>query len=342
MNTQTRPTLNTTTTLSRPNPVRLLDQVIERTASGGFDPEAFHVLNERDNALIADEVMNGSGSSKFVYQFAISGTNVTGISVVGARHLATEYGGLRHRMVASTRKIGALFTFTSYPADGSPMRVSCSVIPELASEDDFYSSLVEVEDIKLGNTVQMEASETKLEKKRDGSTYERPHFQKIAQAKAYRNAILALIPQDVQLAWKDKMLSLGKNEVVTKSVIAEKRSGVMQFAAAKGVAVDRHALEALTMDQIAGLAEAARTKDLPQFVNAAAALGLVQTEQPEPQPEPTKPAPRKAATKAQRDEPPQREEPPPYDPETGEVERPAARAAAPQSAPQPVDDGELF
>ncbi|MDD2878770.1 MAG: hypothetical protein PHZ23_16250 [Acidiphilium sp.] len=338
MNTQTRPTLNTTTTLSRPNPVRLLDQVIERTASGGFDPEAFHVLNERDNALIADEVMNGSGSSKFVYQFAISGTNVTGISVVGARHLATEYGGLRHRMVASTRKIGALFTFTSYPADGSPMRVSCSVIPELASEDDFYSSLVEVEDIKLGNTVQMEASETREEKRRDGTKWERPHFQKIAQAKAYRNAILALIPQDVQLAWKDKMLSLGKNEVVTKSVIAEKRSGVMQFAAAKGIPVDRHAIDALTMDQIAGLSEAARTKDAALFVNAAAALGLVQiteaetTTQAEP-PKQTRKAPPKAA---------QREEPPPYDPETGEVERPAARAAAPQAAPQPVDDGELF
>lgn len=340
MNQQTsRPTLATTTTLSRPSPSRLLDQVIANTTA--FDAEAFHVMSERDNALIADEVLNGSGSSKFVYQFPIAGTQVTGISVVGARHLAAEYGGLKHRMIASTRKVGALFTFTSYPAEGSAMQVSCSVIPDLASEDDFYSALVEVVDVKKGNSIQMESSETREEKRRDGSRYERPHYQKIAQAKAYRNAILALIPQDVQIEWKEKMLRLGKGDIITKSVIDEKRAGVLQFAAAKGVPVDRRALEALTIDQIAGLAEAARTKDAAQFTNAAAALGLVQVEQPEapeqPAQQPTQQAkpkaePKRAAAKGSD----QREEPPPFDPDTGEIEPP--KAAQPQQGAEPKDD----
>lgn len=345
MNQQTsRPALAATTTLSRPSPARLLDQVLERTVQSGFDAEAFHVMSERDNALIADEILNGSGSSKFVYQFSISNTALTGISVVGARHLAAEYGGLKHRMIASTRKAGALFTFTSYPAEGSPMQVSCAVIPELANEDDFYSALVEVTDVKKGNSVQMESSETRQEKKRDGSAYDRPHYQKIAQAKAYRNAILALIPQDVQIEWKEKMLRLGKSDIITRSVIDEKRAAVLQFAAAKGVPVDRHAVEALTMEQIAGLSEAARTKDAAQFTNAAAALGLIQIEQqeqpeqPAPQPKP-KSEPKRAAPKVEA----QREEPPPYDPDTGEIEQP--KRAAPQAqahrAP-PADEGSLF
>lgn len=346
MNQQiSRPTLTTTSTLSRPAPSRLLDQVIERTAASGFDAEAFHVMSERDNSLIADEILNGSGSSKFVYQFSISNTSVTGISVVGARHLAAEYGGLKHRMIASTRKVGALFTFTSYPAEGSPMQVSCAVIPELAGEDDFYSALVEVTDVKKGNSVQMESSETRQEKKRDGSMYDRPHYQKIAQAKAYRNAILALIPQDVQIEWKEKMLRLGNADIITKSVINEKRAGVLQFAAAKGIPVDRHAIEALTTDQIAGLAEAARTKDAAQFTNAAAALGLVQVEQQEQAPEAPKETAKKAEPKrtAPKAEAP-REEPPPYDPDTGEVEMPKQAAPKPQAqrAPSPADQEDMF
>ncbi len=322
MNQASRPSIAAAQTVTRPSAAGLLDQVISNTAATGFDPEAWHVINDRDNSLIADEILNGAGSSKFVYQFNLAGTNVTGISVVGARHLASSYGGIKHRMIASTLKRGSLFTFTSYPSDGSPMRVSAQVIPELADEDDFYSALVEIVDVKKGNSVQVEHSETRQEKRRDGSRYDRPHYQKIAQAKAYRNGILSVIPQDVQLEWKEQMLRLGKSDVVTKSVIAEKRAGVLQFAAAKGIPVDRHAVEGLTMEQIAGLAEAARTKDAAQFTNAAAALGLIGTD-PGEEARQTKPESVRR-TRARREEPA-------HDPETGEIE--PAKAAPPREEP---------
>ena len=334
MNQTSRPSIPAAvTTSTRPPASGLLDQVISNTAASGFDPEAWHVINDRDNALIADEVLNGSGSSKFVYQFNLAGTNVTGISVVGARHLASSYGGIKHRMIASTLKRGSLFTFTSYPSDGSPMRVSAQVIPELADEDDFYSALVEITDVKKGNAVQVEHSETRQEKRRDGSRYDRPHYQKIAQAKAYRNGVLSVIPQDVQLEWKEQMLRLGKSDVVTKSVIAEKRAGVLQFAAAKGIPVDRHAIESLTMDQIAGLSEAARTKDAAQFTNAAAALGIVQGAQAEEAAqEAPAPAAKPARSRTRRTEPA-------HDPETGEIASEDRSTADDEPPPHFTADG---
>ncbi len=108
---QTRPQL-----VAPRGQVATLDAV--RTMTGGFDVDAWHVMEERDNALIADEILHGPGSSKFVYSFAIAGQRepVSGISVVGARHLAAHYKGLKHRVVAAIQKTGALFTFTSYPA----------------------------------------------------------------------------------------------------------------------------------------------------------------------------------------------------------------------------------
>ena len=96
-----------------------------RNAAGGFDIDAFHAMNERDNALIEDEILHGAGSSSFVYQFDISqGNTVTGVSVVGARHLANHYRGLKHRLVASAQKTGELFVFQSFPAENMPMAVS--------------------------------------------------------------------------------------------------------------------------------------------------------------------------------------------------------------------------
>ena len=245
-----------------------------RQAGGGFDIDAFHVMDKRDNALITDEILNGAGSSKFVYNFSIQGTEVSGISVIGARHLAAHYGGLKHRLIASAQKTGELFVFTSFPYDGMPMAVSASVVRELADEPDFYSVVVEISDIKAGNSVQVERRENRFESRRDKSQYERPNYATIAQSKAYRNGVLALIPQDVQIAWKAEMLKLGRGETLTASVIEEKRAGVLRFAAAKGLTIDRKAVEALTMDQIAGLADAAR-ENVGLFVNSAKALGIM-------------------------------------------------------------------
>jgi hypothetical protein len=259
---------------TRPQLVSPRQQTLEavRTFSG-FDVDAWHVMNERDNALIADEVLHGAGSSTFVYNFEIAGKQVAGISVIGARHLANHYKGLQHRIVASMEKIGPLFSFVAYPGE-HPMSVSCSVVAELAEEADFYAAVVEMTDLKTGNKIQTERRESRVEFRRDGSSYERPNYATIAQSKAYRNAVLALIPQDVVIQWREAMLKLKKTETITASVIDEKRSNVLRFAAQRAISLDRHAVEALTLDQIAGLGDAAREGQLPAFVTAARALGL--------------------------------------------------------------------
>jgi hypothetical protein len=313
---------------------RLLEQVIASTAATGFDAEAFHALEKRDESLIEQEILSGAGSSKFVYQFTIKGTEVSGISVVGARHLAYAYGGIRHRMIASAEKRGALFVYTTYPHDGGSMRVDTSYVHDLADEGDYYMCIVEMTDMKKGNSIQIEKREFRTETTRDGRTYERPHFQGIAQAKAFRNGVLSLVPQDVQLKWKQEQMRLGKNEVVTASVADEKRGGVLRYAASKGLAVNRQALEALTLDQIAGLGEAARADGVAAFQRAALALGVMTAAEPAAPPseapaasappvDPKSRQPRQPRQAAPEPPPPAREPPPPeddgYDRETGEL-----------------------
>jgi len=314
----------------------LLEQVISATAAGGgFDAEAFHVMEKRDESLIEQEILSGSGSAKFVYQFPLQGSTVSGISVVGARHLAYHYGGLQHRMIASIEKRGALFVYTTYPHDGTGMKVDTSYLHDLAGEDDFYGVLIEMTDAKKGNRIQVEKRETRTEKKRDGTFFERPHFQVIAQSKAYRNAVLALVPQDVQLQWKELQMKLGKGEVVTASVADEKRSGVLRYAAAQGIAINRQGLEALTLDQITGLGDAARGEGgKAGFVRAAVALGIVTVADgvdgsAVPQEAPKERAARQPRQPRQEAPPPPQEaqrepEPPPpveeaHDPQTGEL-----------------------
>lgn len=246
-----------------------------RSASGTFDIDAFHVMEERDNTLIAQEILHGSGSSKFVYAFEIQGKQVAGISVVGARELARQYGGIKHRLVASVSKIGSLFQFTSFPHEGVRYEVTAQHIDALAEHDDYYEVLVEIADIKTGNTVQVRKRESSTERRRDGSRFERPHYSVIAESKAYRNGVLSLVDQGVQLEFKMKMLALGKSEGITDSLIDEKRSAVLRFSASNSVPINRRALEALTLDQLAGLGDAARTGGVSQFRQAAETLRVL-------------------------------------------------------------------
>jgi hypothetical protein len=248
--------------------------MVRSVAGGAFDIDIFHVINRRDDQLVADEILHGAGSSTFVYDFTINGQQVAGVSVVGARHLAAHYKGLKHRLVASMQKTGELFVAQSFPGEGGQMAISAQVVPELAAEDDFYAAVIEIQDVKTGNAIQVERREARYEKRRDGSRYERPNYQTIAQSKAYRNAVLALIPQDVLIRWKQEMLKLRKSDTITSSVLDEKRSGVLRFATQHGLAFDRRAIEHLTLEQIGGLGDAARQGQVPAFVNAAHALGL--------------------------------------------------------------------
>jgi len=329
----------------------LLEQVIAATASSGFDADAWHVMERRDESLIEQEILAGSASAKFVYSFPLQGSTVNGVSVVGARHLAYHYGGLQHRMIASIEKRGALHIYTTYPHDGTGMKVETSYLHDLAGEDDFYGVLIEMTDVKKGNRIQVEKRESRTEKKRDGGTFDRPHFQVIAQSKAYRNAVLALVPQDVQLQWKEMQLKAGKGEVVTASVADEKRAGVLRYAAAQAIAINRQALEALTLDQISGLGEAARGEGgRAGFLRAAAALRIVTVTDateapPAPQEAPAPRAPRQSRQTRQEAPPPPVEREPdpippaeePHDHETGELLPPGEGAAGPDEDQSGLD-----
>jgi hypothetical protein len=265
--TSTRPQLVS------PRSMQTLEAV--RSVSGGFDPDMWHVVNERDNALIADEIAHGVASPIFVYQFDIAGHPVSGISTKGSQYLAQEHGGLKHKIISALEKRGAIISFQRFESGEGPPIGYTSLPGELAEEPDFYSVVVEVTDIKTGNSVQVERREQRFEARRDRSLYERPNFQTIAQSKARRNAYLILIPQAVQVEFLQRMLKLPKNTMdLTPSLMDEKRGHILRYAAQQGIALDRGAIHRLTLDQISGLGDAARLGQLPAFVQSARALGL--------------------------------------------------------------------
>lgn len=255
--------------------------------SGRFDPDAWHAMNERDNALVADELMNGSLSSKFTYSFPMPGEGtVGGVSVIGARHLAAHYGGIKHRIVVSVEKRGGYHFCRTYPSGDTPTDMRTIYEPQTEADPDYYTVLVEITDVKKGNTLQAEASETRLGLRKDGITpYEKLQFQKIAQSKAYRNALLSILPQDVVIAFKTRCIELGKDVDLTADVISEKRRAILTYATGKGIPVDRLALQNLGFDQINGLsiaAGAARDGDVHAFMSALVAVGLTQAPTEEP------------------------------------------------------------
>lgn len=301
-----------------------------------IDAEIYHMMDKRDEALISDEVLHGAMSGIFVYDFDIQGKNVSGISIRGAQHLARHYGGLKHRIVATTEKRGKLFIFKSYPSEGIPMQVTCSIVNELADQPDYYEALVEMTDIKTGNTVQKSKLEYRFEKKRDGTHYERPNYTTIAESKARRNAILDLVPQDVQEQFKAECRKLGKT--ITISPIDEKRDAIMKFATNKAIPLTREQVAELDWNQISGLSDAAR-EGLEAFTKSAEALGLVakkldqkaetkSTAKPEPKPD--------AAARKEPAKQPKAEPPASVDPETGEIKDAATAKAQPTSKqPEP-------
>ena len=326
--------------LVAPRQIETLEMV--HAMGGGFDIDAWHVMEARDNALIADEVLHGPGSSTFVYSFDIRGKLVAGISVVGARHLANHYGGLKHRLITGIHKIGRRMTFIAYPQPSERFigGASDSLVDDDEGESDFYAAVCEIVDIKTGNSIQVERRENRIEFDRDGNPYERPNYPTIAQSKAYRNGVLALIPQPVAIRWKLEMLKLKKEEVITGSVLEEKRSNVLHFATQKAIALDRQKIEGLTLDQIAGLGDAAREGRVPAFVEAAKVLGLEISEVAQQQPKGPAAAAR-PATRAARTRPraegaaaagtkasgPLGPEPPPPGEPTTEGKKPEATAA---------------
>lgn len=260
-----------------------------------FSQEAWHAMNARDNMQIEDEVLHGAAEPEFVYAMLVQGKLVTGVSVVGARQIATEYGGIRGRLIASTEKRGALFVFRQF----SPLMIETRTLVELDANDDYYEAIMEVTDIKTGNSIEVRKSENSTGNKRDGGKFDRPHYATLAESKAFRNGVLSLIPQSVVKKFKIKCLKAGldggafnaPDQAQLKAAVkrflenpqsppagAEKtidqlRDGAMTFAAKNGVTLDRIALAALTYSELYALGQTAR--DMEAFRAAVVSMGLV-------------------------------------------------------------------
>jgi len=240
---------------------------------GGFNAEAWHAMQARDDQLIRDSVLHGYTGKEYVYQFKISGQMVNGVSVVGARELASHYGGIKSRIVASVDKTGSLFVFKSF----EPLAIQAQVIPQLADEDDFYEVVMEITDIKTGNSLQVRKKESKKERRRDSSGYyERSHYDVIAESKAFRNGVLAIIPQNVIAEFERRALSAGNTSI--EKTIDEYRQGVVAYATKHAIPIDRHSVSELTYAEISGLGSAYK-ESIEAFQNAAESLGVLRQEQ---------------------------------------------------------------
>lgn len=298
-------------------------EAVRSVTGGSFDPDVFYIMEERDNQLIADQLMHGALSAAFLYKITISGHDQVGVSATGARHLAVHYKGLQFRLVADAHKVGAKVYCQQFPGSGLPFdQFVRDGDPE---EADYYMVLGEMTDVKTGNRFQAVKREARYEARRDGTLYERPNYQTIAQSKVERNLILHMVPQDIRLRWQQELLRVGGKMVdVTEGVIDTKRASVLRFAAQKALPIDRRRVDQLTLDQISGLGDAAREGNLSAFAHAAQALGLTLTgatdeaaAEPEPQPR------RRGRPPLARPQPQQSEEPPPIE------------DAEPESAPEP-------
>lgn len=248
-----------------------------------MDLDMLHAMEKRDEGLIADEILRGGSSEAFTYSFRMSDKTVSGVTVVGARHLASHYGKLKHRLVASIDKKGPRFVFTTYPGpNAQALAVNVASIEDMAHEPDFYTVIVEIQDISTGLTEQTEITEDRMEKKsRKGKKddepdefFERPHYRRIAQSKAFRNAVLNILPQDIIQKFKAQSLDTRNNIDLTRDLMEERRDGILRFATKNAIPINRIALAGLDMVQINGLADAVSV-NLDAFKHALAVVGCV-------------------------------------------------------------------
>jgi len=219
--------------------------------AGGYDLDVWHAMQARDVQLIEDQVLHGRASKEFVYEFEIQGKKIRGISVVGARELAATYGGIKSRIIASADKTGDLFVFKTF----EPLQIQASIIPQLAGEEDFYEVVMEVTDIKSGNSIQVRKKESKVEKRRDGTPYVRPHYDVIAESKAFRNGVLSILSQSLLGAFEDRCLKAGN--IGGEKTLQQLQSACLRYATKQGISLERTALLQLTYEQIRGLEDAA-------------------------------------------------------------------------------------
>lgn len=240
-----------------------------RLMSGpAFSSEAWHAMSERDNQLIADSILHGYAGEEYIYSFKVNGSPVEGVSVIGARELAAQYGGIQARLQSSADKAGSLIVTKSY---GATLAVDTRIIPQIEDDDDWYECVIEVTDIKTGNSITIRKKEFKNGTRRDGTTFPREHYDTIAESKAYRNGVLAIIPQSTIKKFKEKCRQAGRvGEELTRDQILD---GLLAWSAKHKVSVDRKALQKLTYNELRALG--ANTKEGQAVFRAAAAAAGV-------------------------------------------------------------------
>lgn len=234
------------------------------------DLDVVNVIEERDEQLIADEIIHGSKSSVFVYEFEIKGRKIRGISVAGAEYLARRYGNLKHKIIATSHKVGKKFTLTSY----DPLDVKASIVDALEEDPDHYQVVIQITDLKNNNTRQITKSESCCGYSRHGEMYDKPHYTTIAENKAYRNAVLSLVPKDVQEVFKNECIKANNSENMTESLMIEKRRNCIAYAESKGIIINNQELNNLNWDELNALSISARV-GVDNFKETVTALGLV-------------------------------------------------------------------
>ena len=240
-----------------------------RLMSGpAFSSEAWHAMSERDNQLIADSILHGYAGEEYIYSFNVNGSPVEGVSVIGARELAAQYGGIQARLQSSADKAGSLIVTKSY---GATLAVDTRIIPQIEDDDDWYECVIEVSDIKTGNSITIRKKEFKSGTRKDGTKFPREHYDTIAESKAYRNGVLAIIPQSTIKKFKEKCRQAGRvGEELTRDQILD---GLLAWSAKHQVSVDRKALQKLTYNELRALG--ANTKEGQAVFRAAAAAAGV-------------------------------------------------------------------
>ena len=126
-------------------------------------PEAYELLDQRDEEQILAEI-KGNIITEMFYSFKMDGREVTGISWVGTKEIARQYGGIDMNFVR---------------CEDTPIA---------------YIAICKATDTKRGTSLLGTAMQPKLMQTRNGEVEDRFAYTK-AVSKAQRNAIRAIIPE---------------------------------------------------------------------------------------------------------------------------------------------------
>jgi hypothetical protein len=126
-------------------------------------PEAYELLDSRDEEQILAEI-KGNIITEMFYSFPLDGRTVTGVSWVGTKEIARQYGGIDMEFV------------------------------RVDETEESYIAVMKATDTRRGTSLIGTASQPKTMQTRSGEKPDRFAYTK-AVSKAQRNAIRAIIPE---------------------------------------------------------------------------------------------------------------------------------------------------